>query len=144
MGSPLVRLTHPLPLHQLPQCPGLGKTVRETSRPHPNLFLVATQLTIRLSLLPGRLNCIADALSRNNLPLFFTLVSQVDPQSHVTSPRPEPPSPVATEQSLGPIYHNHLSHWCQMLLGFLPRLLADPSPWHERNIHFLQPTAASP
>ena len=29
-------LMHPLPLQQLPQCPGLGKTVCKTSRPHPN------------------------------------------------------------------------------------------------------------
>eukprot|EP00731_Ephydatia_muelleri_P001882 Em0001g1882a len=49
--------------------------------------------------------------------------------------RPEPLSPVATDQSLGPIYHNYLSHWCQMLPGFLPRLQADPSPWHERNYY---------
>ena len=28
-------LTHPLPLQQLPQCPGLGKTFCKTSRPHP-------------------------------------------------------------------------------------------------------------
>ena len=46
------------------------------------LFLVAAQhsFTIRLSHLPGRLNSIADALSRNNLPLFFTLAPQADPQ----------------------------------------------------------------
>ena len=29
-------LTHPLPLQQLPPCPGLGKTVCKTSRPYPN------------------------------------------------------------------------------------------------------------
>ena len=39
------------------------------------LFLVAGQhsFTIRQSHLPGRQKSIADALSRNNLPLFFTL-----------------------------------------------------------------------
>ena len=46
------------------------------------LFLVAAQhsFTIRLSHLPGRLNSIADALSRNKVPLFFTLAPQADPQ----------------------------------------------------------------
>ena len=50
------------------------------------LFLVAAQhsFTIRLSHLPGRLNSIADALSRNNLPLFFTLAPQADPQPTLT------------------------------------------------------------
>ncbi|KAL5515615.1 hypothetical protein EMCRGX_G000806 [Ephydatia muelleri] len=60
---------------------GLGKTARETSRPHavaPNPS--QHSFTIRLSHLPGRLNSIADALSQNNLPLFFTLAPQADPQ----------------------------------------------------------------
>ena len=54
-------------------------------------------------------------------------------QSHVTSPRPEPLSPVATDQSLGPIYRNHLRHQCQAQPGFLPCFQVDLSPWHERN-----------
>ena len=104
------------------------------------LFLVAAQhsFTIRLSHLPGRLNSIADALSRNNLPLFFTLAPQADPQStqpHITGPRPEPPSPAPTEQSHGPIYCNHLCHWDQALPGFLPRFQVDTGPWHKRNYH---------
>ena len=53
---------------------------RQSSK-HPNLmqllrtlFLVAAQhnFTICMSHLPGRLNLIADALSRNNLPMFIT------------------------------------------------------------------------
>lgn len=60
---------------------------RQSSK-HPDLmkllrtlFLVAAQnnFTIRLSHLPGRLNRIADALSRNNLPMFFTLAPQAAP-----------------------------------------------------------------
>eukprot|EP00731_Ephydatia_muelleri_P014363 Em0008g83a len=64
------------------------------------LFLVAAQhsFTIRLSHLPGRLNSIADAIS------------------------------FATDQSLGPIYHNHLRHRCQTLPGFLPCLQLIPVP----------------
>ena len=62
---------------------------RRQSAKHPDLmqllrtlFLVAAQhsFNIRLSHLPGRLNSIADALSRKNLPLFFTLAPQADPQ----------------------------------------------------------------
>ena len=97
------------------------------------LFLVAAQhsFTIRLSHLPGRLNSIADALSRNNLPLFFTLAPQADhqpTQPHITCPRPEPPSPAPTEQSHGPIYCNHLCHWDQALPGFLLRFQLIPVP----------------
>ena len=60
---------------------------RQSSK-HPDLmqllrtlFLVAAQnnFTIRMSHLPGRLNRIADALSRNNLPMFFTLAPQAAP-----------------------------------------------------------------
>eukprot|EP00731_Ephydatia_muelleri_P004631 Em0002g807a len=62
---------------------------RRQSTKHPDLmqllrtlFLVAAQhsFTIRLSHLPSRLNSIADVLSRKNLPLFFTLAPQADPQ----------------------------------------------------------------
>ena len=46
------------------------------------LFLVAAQhsFTIHLSHLPDRQKSIADALSQNNLPLFFTVAPQADSQ----------------------------------------------------------------
>ncbi|KAL5516680.1 hypothetical protein EMCRGX_G002078 [Ephydatia muelleri] len=68
-------------------------------------------------------------------PCSSLLPSKRTLNRHQSRIRPEPLSPVATDQSLGPIYHNYLSHWCQMLPGFLPRLQADPSPWHERNYY---------
>ena len=52
------------------------------------LFLTAAQHSFTVSLvhLPGRLNCIADALSRNLMPRFFSLAPQAHP-----SPTPLPP-----------------------------------------------------
>ena len=57
--------------------------------------------TIRLSHLPGRLNSIADTLSRNNLPLFFTLAPPGGPSTN-----PNPTSPA-----------RDLNHHLQLLLN---------------------------
>ena len=52
------------------------------------LFLTAAQHSFTVSLvhLPGRLNCIAEALTRNLMPRFFSLAPQAHP-----SPTPLPP-----------------------------------------------------
>ena len=52
------------------------------------LFFIAARnnLLITAAHLPGSLNQVADALSRNNLPLFFTIYPQADPHPSVIPP----------------------------------------------------------
>lgn len=50
-------------------------------------FTAATHsFTIRLEHVPGRLNALADALSRNQISLFFSLAPKADPQPTPLSP----------------------------------------------------------
>ena len=65
------------------------KAWRKQSSKHPaiasllrTLFLIAAQnnFTIALKHLPGKHNCIADALSRNQLSRFFALAPQANPE----------------------------------------------------------------
>ena len=72
------------------------------------LFLVAAQhsFTIRLSHLPGRLTALLMPFPEISYPSSSLLPPRRtlnQPQSHITCPRPEPPSPAPTEQSHGPI-----------------------------------------
>ena len=68
-------------VNQSSKQPGINELLRL-------LFLTAAQYSFTVSLvhLPGWLNCIADALSRNFMPRFFSLA----PQAHL-SPTPFPP-----------------------------------------------------
>ena len=90
-----------------------------------------------MSHLPGPLNSIADALSRNNLPLFFTLAPQVDPQL-----TPIPHHLTETSTTISSCYYPEpwpyllqpiMPLVCQALPGFLPHLQTNRSLRHKRS-----------
>ena len=86
------------------------------------LFFVTAKhsFIVRLVHLPGKLNQISDALSRNQLSLFSALAPRANLQpTHQYLPSwqsSKPSDGEAPQQSTGPIHFHHLPDWYQEVL----------------------------
>ena len=96
------------------------------------LFLVAAQHSFTIA---------SHTYLAGRKALLMPFPEIIYPKSHITSPRPEPLSPVATDQSLGPIYRNHLP------VSGATRVSATSSSWSQslarkKLLHCLQPSSS--